>query len=102
MDDPKTSPVPSQPGHYGAGYGERRPTTTTEPPPSLETAHDAPAGLEPSDALDRSDDGASPSSTDDGSPVVFTADDVGLRPPDHTPTESAPESEKVGLIFERS
>jgi len=28
--------------------------------------------------------------------------DVGVRPPDHPPTESAPESEKAGLIFERS
>jgi hypothetical protein len=39
---------------------------------------------------------------DDGNPVVFAPADVGLRPPDHPPTESAPESEKVGLIFERS
>ena len=41
-------------------------------------------------------------SADDGAPVVFTPDDVGVRPPDHPPTESAPESEKAGLIFERS
>ena len=34
--------------------------------------------------------------------VVFTPDDVHARPPDHPPTESAPESEKAGLIFERS
>jgi len=34
--------------------------------------------------------------------VIFTPGDVGVRPPDHPPTESAPESEKAGLIFERS
>ena len=39
---------------------------------------------------------------DNGSPVVFTPEDVHVRPPDHTPTEAAPESEKAGLIFERS
>ena len=39
---------------------------------------------------------------DDGSPVVFTPDDVHARPPDQAPTEAAPESEKAGLIFERS
>jgi hypothetical protein len=33
---------------------------------------------------------------------VFTPDDVHARPPDHTPTDAAPESEKAGLIFERS
>ena len=35
-------------------------------------------------------------------PVVFTPEDVHVRPPDHPPTENAPESEKAGLIFERS
>jgi hypothetical protein len=39
---------------------------------------------------------------DDGAPVVFTPDDVGVRPPDQPPTENAPASEKAGLIFERS
>jgi hypothetical protein len=39
---------------------------------------------------------------DNGEEVVFTPDDVHVRPPDHPPTESAPESEKAGLIFERS
>jgi len=39
---------------------------------------------------------------DDGQPVVFTPEDVHVRPPDHPPTENAPESEKAGLIFERS
>ena len=31
-----------------------------------------------------------------------TPDDVGAPPPDHPPTGQGPESEKVGLIFERS
>ena len=35
-------------------------------------------------------------------PPVFTPEDVHVRPPDHPPTENAPESEKAGLIFERS
>ena len=39
---------------------------------------------------------------DDGAPVVFTPDDVTVPPPDRPPTEDAPESEKAGLIFERS
>jgi hypothetical protein len=39
---------------------------------------------------------------DGGGPVVFTPDDVTTRPPDHPPTDAAPESEKAGLIFERS
>jgi len=39
---------------------------------------------------------------DDGEPVVFTPDDVTVPPPDRPPTEDAPESEKAGLIFERS
>ena len=39
---------------------------------------------------------------DDGQPVVFTPEDVHIRPPDRPPTENAPESEKAGLIFERS
>jgi len=34
--------------------------------------------------------------------VVFTPDDVGVRPPDQPPTANAPASEKAGLIFERS
>ena len=39
---------------------------------------------------------------DDGQPVVFTPEDVRVPPPDRPPTENAPESEKAGLIFERS
>ena len=39
---------------------------------------------------------------DDGPAPVFTPEDVHVRPPDHPPTENAPESEKAGLIFERS
>ena len=59
----------------------------------------APAGLQP---LDPDLDPNVPPPADEGAPVVFTPDDVTMRPPDHTPTEAAPESEKAGLIFERS
>ena len=43
-----------------------------------------------------------PDAADPGSPPVFTPEDVHARPPDQPPTEDAPESEKAGLIFERS
>ena len=39
---------------------------------------------------------------DDAQPPVFRPEDVHVRPPDHPPSENAPESEKAGLIFERS
>jgi hypothetical protein len=98
-----TKPSPgATPGHYGAGYGEQvRRDDATAPPPALDTATDAPAGLEP---LVTGLDADVPGSTADdaGAPVVFTPDDVTLPPPDRTPTEAAPASEKVGLIFERS
>jgi hypothetical protein len=45
---------------------------------------------------------ATTGAADDAAPVVFTPDDVTIPPPDRPPTEEAPESEKVGLIFERS
>jgi len=77
---PPTRPEDA-PGHYGAGYGEQVPDDAPPRP--------APATDETSPA-------------DDGQPVVFTPEDVQLPPPDHPPTESAPESEKAGLIFERS
>jgi hypothetical protein len=88
-----TKPSPgATPGHHGAGYGEQvRRDDATAPLPALDTATDAPAGLEPLVA-----------GLDAGAPVVFTPDDVTLPPPDRTPTEAAPTSEKVGLIFERS
>jgi hypothetical protein len=71
-----------------------------DPKTSPATGRDAPAGLQPIDtALDPN---APPPSTDSGAPVVFTPDDVTLPPPDRTPTDAAPESEKAGLIFERS
>jgi hypothetical protein len=95
-----TSPPDAQPGRYGAGYGEQQPAETPEPPPALESARDAPAGLEPRDA--GLDPDAQPPADSDGAPVVFTPDDVSARPPDHPPTESAPQSEKAALIFERS
>ena len=47
-------------------------------------------------------DGLPPGATEEASPPVFTPEDVHARPPDHPPTEDAPESEKAGLIFERS
>ena len=45
---------------------------------------------------------APPGAGEEGAPVVFTPEDVSVPPPDRTPTEEAPESEKAGLIFERS
>ena len=70
------------PGHYGAGYGEQVP-------------EDAPPQTGPA-----TDEATTPEK--EGAPVVFTPEDVHARPPDHPPTENAPESEKAGLIFERS
>jgi hypothetical protein len=94
---PNTEP---EPGHYGAGYGEQVPEGA---PPQLgpSTDDDRPPGA----ASDDDGRGASEASSrqgEDAEPVVFTPADVHARPPDHTPTEAAPESEKVGLIFERS
>jgi len=101
MKDPNAKPEPA-PGHYGAGYGEQvAPGTMPEPPRELEADATAPAGLEP---IDRNLAPEAPATApgDDGSPVVFTPEDVHARPPDHTPSVAAPESEKAGLIFERS
>jgi hypothetical protein len=103
MNDPAAKPAENAPGHYGAAYGEQSAADTqpgAAPTPDLETPIDAPAGLEP---ITRSLDPDAPAaSADDSAPVVFTADDVAARPPDRTPTEGAPASEKAGLIFERS
>jgi hypothetical protein len=105
MNEPKTSPEQA-PGHYGAGYGEQVPAEAPpRPAPKTDADPDAP-GTSPArpiaDAADSSQAAGTTSQGDDGAPVVFTPDDVGVRPPDHPPTESAPESEKAGLIFERS
>lgn len=100
------------PGHYGAGYGEQVPKGVP-PRPAPKTAADTPAVADMPAAADTPVDAGtkrseSPADTvttsegDDGSPVVFTPEDVHARPPDRTPTEAAPESEKAGLIFERS
>ena len=97
MNDAKTSAGDPQPGRYGAGYGETTPPETPQPAPGTEPATTGPADSEPVDPAD----GAG-RADDSGGPVVFTPDDVGIRPPDRTPTEAAPESEKAGLIFERS
>ena len=78
---PPTRPEEA-PGHYGAGYGEQVPD---DAPPQPAPATDETAPHDEEDA-----------------PVVFTPEDVHARPPDHPPTENAPESEKAGLIFERS
>ncbi len=101
--NPPSNASPGAPGHYGAGYGEKTPELPTAPDPALESADDAPAGLEPATALgaDASADKEAPADAA-GEAVVFTPDDVTARPPDHTPTEAAPESEKASLIFERS
>ena len=103
MNEPK---IPSEqaPGHYGAGYGEQvpgdapaRPAPKTDADPT-ETA--ATTGVDTSTGS--AGTAGSTSVGDDGAPVVFTPDDVTARPPDRPPTENAPESEKAGLIFERS
>jgi hypothetical protein len=88
------------PGHYGAGYGEQVPD---DAPPRPAPKTDAAAPAAPLESNDDSVDAAAATTLgDDGAPVIFTPEDVGGRPPDRTPTESAPESEKAGLIFERS
>jgi hypothetical protein len=121
-----------EPGHYGAGYGEQvpeeatpqlGPTTDGDQPPGASTdgATDEGATTRGASAEGASTEGATSdgattdrvagaaageapptSEGDDGSAVVFTPADVHARPPDHTPTEAAPASEKAGLIFERS
>jgi hypothetical protein len=88
------------PGHYGAGYGEQVPEDVPPRPAPLTDA-DQPAVLDV-EMPEPSRDAAVTSEGDDGSQVVFTPEDVHARPPDHPPTEQAPESEKVGLVFERS
>ena len=103
-DTTRKTPATSdqEPGHYGAGYGEQVPEGA---PPQLGPATDgdapAPAGDERARATvdDRTKTTAE---GDDGEAVVFTPDDVHVRPPDEPPTDAAPESEKAGLIFERS
>ena len=93
------------PGHYGAGYGEQVPDDAP-PRPAPKTDADEP-GAAPTAPLESNDDSVKAAAAtttlgDDGTPVIFTPEDVGARPPDRPPTESAPESEKAGLIFERS
>ena len=93
MNGPAPTRPEDAPGHYGAGYGEQVPDDSPPLP--------APA----TDDEKSSDTTAARTATlsgDEGAPVVFTPEDVGARPPDRPPTDSAPESEKAGLIFERS
>ena len=111
------------PGRYGAGYGEKDPKDKAPAPTLPAAGFTAPAGLEPidrrldpnapaaatsegvaaaPDSVAATDAATSATSDDDGAPVVFTPADVHARPPDHPPTDAAPESEKAGLIFERS
>ena len=103
MNPSKSSPEQA-PGHYGAGYGEQVPADAP-PRPAPNTDADATATA-PTPAVEAEPSTAATAGItaqgDDGAPVVFTPDDVGARPPDHPPTENAPESEKAGLIFERS
>ncbi|HSC64643.1 MAG TPA: hypothetical protein VLD35_13460 [Caldimonas sp.] len=87
------------PGHYGAGHGEQVPEDAPPQPAPLTDDNTAPTT---STGGDTPGSAATTSAGDDGNPVVFTPDDVGVRPPDHPPTKRAPESEKAGLIFERS
>ena len=90
--NPPTRPEDA-PGHDGAGHGEQVPEGAVEAPIATDGAVDSSAP--------GAGDGAT-SAGDDGAPVVFTPDDVHVPPPDRPPTENAPESEKAGLIFERS
>jgi hypothetical protein len=106
MNDPTATPpreAEEAPGHYGAGYGEQVPD---DAPPQLGPATDesSPSPRDDGDAQPAAttSDAVVTSEGDDGSLVVFTPADVHARPPDHTPTTDAPESEKAGLIFERS
>jgi len=102
MNRPETSPGQA-PGHYGAGYGEQVPEDAPlQPAPRTDSDDAAPAATPAVDAGAESATSGSTPLGDDGNPVVFTPDDVHARPPDHTPTENAPASEKAGLIFERS
>ena len=102
MNAPKTSPAQS-PGHYGAGYGEQVPADAPpQPAPQTDAENPAAPGSAVEPASNRAGGAGTTTLGDDGAPVVFTPDDVGVRPPDRPPTESAPESEKAGLIFERS
>jgi hypothetical protein len=92
---PPTRPEEA-PGHYGAGYGEQVPDDAP-PQPAPATDETTAGKTTPGETT--------PGETrpgDDGAPVVFTPEDVHVRPPDRPPTEHAPESEKAGLIFERS
>ena len=103
MTAPKTSPEQA-PGHYGAGYGEQVPADAP-PQPAPQTDAENKTAPTPSPVDDSTEPAGAAGTTaagDDGAPVVFTPDDVGMRPPDRPPTENAPESEKAGLIFERS
>ena len=100
MNEPKRPE--DAPGHYGAGYGEQVPEDAP-PRPAAKTDSEASATPPAVEADPTGAEAGGVTTTgDDGAPVVFTPDDVGARPPDRPPTESAPESEKAGLIFERS
>jgi len=103
MNRPETSPERA-PGHYGAGDGEQVPDDSPQPAPETTDSDEAPSVATTAVTGARETAGTSVNTAlgDDGNPVVFTPDDVHARPPDHTPTENAPESEKAGLIFERS
>ena len=103
-DSTRTStPAPDQePGHYGAGYGEQ---VAAEATPQLGPSTDGdptPAARDERPSTAPRDEAGVTSEGDDGEAVVFTPDDVHVRPPDEPPTDAAPESEKAGLIFERS
>jgi hypothetical protein len=103
MTEPKSSPEQA-PGHYGPGYGEQVPANAPPQPAPLTDDDETRSGEPALDegAADPAEAAGSTTIGDDGAPVVFTPDDVGARPPDHPPTGNAPESEKAGLIFERS
>jgi len=102
-----TSDPTLEPGHYGAGYGEQvpedaapqlGPATDGDPKPTARGESAADSAQRPG----AQGDADVPAEGDEGEAVVFTPADVHARPPDRPPTEAAPESEKAGLIFERS
>jgi len=110
-DSKRSSTAPDsnqEPGHYGAGYGEQVPESappqlgpTTDGDPPAKKSGEPEAVVAHGEATAQGE-AAAAGEGDDGEAVVFTPADVHARPPDQPPTDAAPESEKAGLIFERS
>lgn len=109
-------PAPPQTatGHYGPGYSDParhyggtlpgRPDAAAADPVASGPAANPAVSTPPADPPSASHpgDAPNPASTDPDRPPDLRSDEVGLRPPDHAPSASAPESENAALIFERS